>query len=68
MLDWMGLGGVGLRLHVFVFVWVCCGSDIDGLVVFGLGSLRLALVLSFVMRLSCLVSDLVIGGCSLVLV
>jgi hypothetical protein len=46
---------------------VCCGSDINDLVVFGLGSIRFALFLSFVMRFSCLVSNLVIRGCSLVL-
>ncbi len=45
-------------------VW---GSDVDGLSVFGLGSIRLALFLSFVMRFSYHLSDFVIRGCNLVL-
>jgi hypothetical protein len=40
----------------------------DGLLVFELGSMHLAVFLSRVMRLSCLVSNFVMGGCSLVLV
>ncbi len=39
-----------------------------GLLVFGLGTTRLAVFLRRVMRLSCLVSDFVMGGCSLVMV
>ena len=38
------------------------------LLVFGLSSIRLAVFLSRVMCLSCLVSNLVIGGCRVVLV
>ena len=40
----------------------------DGLFVVWLGSMRLAVFLSHVMRFSCLVSDFVMGGCSLVFV
>jgi hypothetical protein len=36
--------------------------------VFGLGSMLLAVFLSLVMRLRCLVSDFVMGGCSFVAV
>ena len=39
-----------------------------GVLAFGLGSMFLAAFLSLEMRFSCLVSDFVIGGCSLVLV
>jgi len=52
-------------------VWVCLvwlGSVVDGLLVFGIGSIRLTVFLSCVMHFSCLVSDFVMGGCSLVLV
>ena len=52
---------------VWVFL-VCWGSVVGDLLVFGLGSIRLAVFPSHVMRYSCLVSDFVIGGCSLVLV
>ena len=52
---------------VWVFL-VCRGSVVGGLLVFGLGSMRLAVFLSRVIRFSCLVSDFVMGGCSLVLV
>jgi hypothetical protein len=46
-------------------VWICLvcwGSDLDGLLIFELGSMRLAMFLSCVMRLRlrCVVSDLVI--------
>jgi hypothetical protein len=40
----------------------------DGLMVFEMGSKRLTVFLSRVMRLSCLVSDLMMGGCSLVVI
>ena len=53
--------------YVWVFL-VCWGSAVDGLLVFGLGTIRLAVFLSRVMRFSCLVSDFVMGGRSLVLV
>jgi len=52
-------------------VWVCLvcwGSVVDGVLVFGLGSMLLAVFLSRVMLFSCLVSDYVMGGCSLVFV
>ncbi len=52
-------------------VWVCLvcwGSVVDGLLVFGLGSMRLAVFMSRVMRFSCLVSDFVMGWYSLLLV
>ena len=39
-----------------------------GMLVFGLGSMLLALFLSRVSRFSCFVSDFGMGGCSLVLV
>ena len=40
----------------------------DGVSVLGLGSMLFAVFLSFVMRLSCLLSDFVMGGCSFVFV
>jgi hypothetical protein len=46
---------------------VVLGSDVDGWAVVGLGSIRLAVFRSFVMRFSCRVSDFVMGGCNLVL-
>ena len=52
-------------------VWVCLvywGSVVGGVLVFGLGSMRLAVFLSRVMCFSCSVSAFVMGGCSLVLV
>ena len=39
-----------------------------GVLVFGLGSMLLAVFLSRVMRFRCLVSDFVMGGCSFVFV
>jgi len=44
------------------------GSIVDGVLVFGLGSMRLAVFLSRVMRFNCLVSYFVMGGCSFVVV
>ncbi len=44
------------------------GSVVVGLLVFGLGGVLLAVFLSRVMRLNVIVSDFVMGGCSLVLV
>ena len=43
-------------------------SIVVGASVFGLGSMFLAVFLSRVIRLSCLVSDFVMGGCSFVFV
>ncbi len=43
-------------------------SVATGVLAFGLGSMLLAVFLSLEMRFSCLVSDFVIGGCSLGLV
>ncbi len=64
---WIGLGVVVLRWFVFGFVW-CVGSVVNGVLVFGLGSICLAVFPSRVMRFSCLVSDFVMEGWSLVLV
>ncbi len=44
------------------------GSVVVGASVFGLGSMFFAVFLSRVIRLSCLVSDFVMGGCSFVFV
>ena len=46
----------------------CWGSDMYGLLVFELGSMLLAVFLSRVMRLSCIISDSVMRGCTLVLI
>ena len=53
------------------YVWICLvswGSVVDGLLIFGIGSICLAVFLSRVMRLRCLASDFVMTECSLVLV
>ncbi len=47
---------------------VCVVSIVIGASVFGLGIMFLAVFLSRIIRLSCLVSDFVIGGCSFVFV
>ena len=47
---------------------VCWGSVVNALLVVGLGSMRLTVFLSRVMRFSCLVSAFVMGGGSLTLV
>ena len=52
-------------VRVCVFL---AGSVVVGASVFGLGSMFFAVFLSLVMRLSCLVSDFVMGGCSFVVV
>ena len=66
-----GLGGSWSFSTSLACVWVslvCWGSVVNGLLALGIGSIRLAIFLSRVMRFSCLVSDFVMGGCSLVLV
>ena len=65
------LGGYGSCSTSLACVWVCLmcwGSVAVGVLVFGLGSMRLVVFLSRVMRFSCFVSNFVMGGCSLVLV
>ena len=47
---------------------VCAEMVVVGVSVFGLGSMLLAVFLSRMMRLSCLASDFVTGGCSFVFV
>ncbi len=47
---------------------VLLGFVVSGVSVFGLGSMLFVVFLSLVMRLSCLVSDFVMGGCSFVFV
>jgi hypothetical protein len=47
---------------------VCRESVVIGVLVFCLGRMPLAVVLSRVMRFSCLVSDFVMGGCNLMFV
>ena len=64
-------GGSGSCRTSLAWVRVCVVllvSVVIGLSVFGLGSMVLAVFLSLEMRFSCLVSDFVMGGCSLVLV
>ncbi len=56
--DGLGAGLCGVFLVLVVI----------GVSVFGLGNMRLAVFLSLVMRLSCRVSDFVMGGCSFVFV
>ena len=52
---------------VWVFL-VCWGSVVGCLLVFRMESIRLAVLLSRVMRFSCLISYFVMEGCSLALV
>ena len=47
-------------LFYFIFL-VYWGSAVDGLLVYVLGSIRLTLLLSRVIRFNCLVSDFVTG-------
>ena len=47
---------------------VCVESVVISVLVFGLGSMRLAVFLSRVMRFSCLVSEFVMRGCNSVFV
>ncbi len=52
-----------------VWVWVVLGvSIVVGASIFGLGSMFCAVFLRRVIRLSCRVSDFVMGGCSFVFV
>ena len=44
------------------------GSVVVGVLVFVLGSMRLAVFLSRVIRFSCIVSNFVMGGCNFVVV
>ena len=65
------LGGSGSCRTSLACLTVCmvCGElVVIGVLVFGLGSMLLAVFLSRVMRFMCLVSDFVMGGCSLVFV
>ena len=65
------LGGSGSCSTSMACVWVClmcCGSVVVGVWFFGLGIVFFAVFLSRVIRFSCLVSDFVMGGCSLVFV
>ncbi len=64
-------GGSGSCSTSMACVRVCVvrvASIVIEVSVFGLGSMLLTVFLSRVMRLSCRVSDLVMGGCSIVLV
>jgi hypothetical protein len=58
------LGGSGSCSTLLACVWVCLvywGSVVDGVLVYGLGSIRLAVFLSRVIRFNCLASDFVMG-------
>ena len=62
-------GGLGSCRTSSACVRVCVvilGLVVVGVSVFGLGSMFFAVFLSLVMRLSCLMSDFVMGGCSFV--
>ena len=64
-------GGLGSCWTSLACVRVCVvlwGLVAFGVSVFGLGSMFFAVFLSLVMRLSCLVSDFVMGVCSFVFV
>ena len=64
-------GGSGSCRTSLAYVHVCVsvlGLDVIGVSVVGLGGMMLAVFLSLVMRLSCLVSDFVMGECSFVVV
>ena len=65
------LGGSGNCSTSLACVWVCLvywGSVVDDVLVFVLGSMRLAVFLSRVIRFNRLVSDFVMGDCSFVVV
>jgi len=58
------MDGYGSCSNSMACVWVCLvcwGSVVAGVLVFGFGSMVLAVFLSRVMRYSCLVSDFVMG-------
>ena len=58
------LGESGSCSTSLACVWVylvCWGSIVGGVLVFGLGSIRLAVLLSRVIRFNCLVFDFVMG-------
>ena len=61
-------GGLGSCRTSLVCVRVCVGLAGDGVSVFGMESMCFTVFLSLVMRLSCLVYDFVMGGCSFVFV
>ena len=61
-------GGSGSSLACVRVCVVCAESVVTCVSVFGLGSMFVAVFLSRMMRLSCLVSDFVMGGCSFVFV
>ena len=63
-----GSGSFRTSLACVRVCMVCAELVVVGVSVFGLGSMLLAVFLSRVMRLSCLVSDFVMGGCSFVFV
>ena len=60
-----GSGSCSTSLACVRVCLVCCGLVTAGVLVFGLGSIFLAVFLSRVSRFSCPVSDFVMGGCSL---
>ena len=65
------LGGSGSCSTSLDFVWVCLmcrGSAVVSVLVFNLGSMFLAVYPSRVMCFSCLVSNFMMRGCSLVFV
>ena len=65
------LGGSGSCRTVLACVWVslACRELVSGVaVVFGLGSMVLAVFLSRMIRFSCILSDFVMGRCSLMFV
>ncbi len=64
----VGSGRLSTSLVCVCVCVLCWGSDVNELSVFGLGSIRLAIFLGFVMRLNRRVSGFVIGGCNFVLV
>ena len=62
-----GLGSCRTSLACVRICVVLLGLVAFGVSVFGVGSMLFVVFLSLVMRLSCLVFDFVMGGCSLVL-
>ena len=69
-ISWSSGGSESCNIFV-ACVWVCVVlvvSVVFGVSVFGLGSMFCVVFLSRVIRLSCRVSDFVMGGCSFVFV